>query len=419
MDLVSILETIERSPVYFLALVFFAWYPIFSSLMWIFTACVYHARRERRDDEEFYRLDEYPMVTVLIPAFNEERHMRETLEAATNLDYPNYEVVVVDDASKDETAWIVMEFVQAGKVRLIRKFVNQGKAMALNDAIPCTNGSILLIIDADASLDPKALLRIVPHFKSPRVGAVTGNPRVANRNSFLGKLQAIEFSSIISLQRRGQRIWGRIMTMSGVVGAFRRSALVEVGLFSPEMATEDIDLTWKLQLRHYDVRYEARAVVWMHVPRSLGGFWRQRRRWTLGLAQVLRRHGPTAIEWEHRRLWPVLCECVLSILWSYDFVVLTVVWVVSYSAGYPPIGASPIPNWWGMLIGTTCLAQLLTGVILDRPYDLGLGWYYAVAVFYPIIYWIITASVTAVYSIRGLLAGAKPGRVTRWNPVRE
>ncbi len=419
MDLVSILEAIEHASVYFVALVFFAWYPIFSSLMWIFTACVYHARRERRDDEEFYRLDDYPMVTVLIPAFNEERHMRETLDAATSLDYPNYEVVVVDDASKDETAWIVGEFVQEGKARLIRKFVNQGKAMALNDAIPCTSGSILLIIDADASLDPKVLRRIVPHFKSPRVGAVTGNPRVANRDSFLGKLQAIEFSSIISLQRRAQRVWGRIMTMSGVVGAFRRSALIEVGLFSPEMATEDIDLTWKLQLRHYDVRYEARAVVWMNVPRTLGGLWRQRRRWTLGLAQVLRRHGPTAVAWEHRRLWPVLCESVLSILWSYDFVILTVIWIVSYSAGYPPIGASPIPNWWGMLIGTTCLAQLLTGVILDRPYDVGLGWYYAVGVFYPIVYWIITASVTAVYSIKGFVAGAKTGRVTRWKPVRE
>ena len=419
MDMVSILEAIEHSPVYFLALVFFAWYPIFSSLMWIFSACVYYARRERRDDESFYHLDDFPLVTVLIPAFNEERNIRETLEAATSLDYPNYEVVVVDDASKDETAWIVMEFVQAGKVRLIRKFFNQGKAMALNDAIPCTNGSILLIIDADASLDPKALRRIVPHFKSPRVAAVTGNPRVANRDSFLGKLQAIEFSSIISLQRRAQRIWGRIMTISGVVGAFRRPALIEVGLFSPEMATEDIDMTWKLQLRHYDVRYEARALVWMRAPRSLSGLWRQRRRWTLGLAEVLRRHSPAAITWENRRLWPALCESVLSILWAYDFVILTVIWIVSYSAGYPPIGASPIPNWWGMLIGTTCLAQLLAGVILDRPYDRELGWYYSVAVFYPIIYWILMAWVAAVYSIKGILIGAKHGKVTRWTPVRE
>jgi biofilm PGA synthesis N-glycosyltransferase PgaC len=240
-----------------------------------------------------------------------------------------------------------------------------------------------------------------------------------NRDSFLGKLQSIEFSSIISLQRRAQRIWGRIMTMSGVVGAFRRSAIIDAGLFSPEMATEDIDLTWKLQLKHYDVRYEARALVRMNVPQSLPGLWRQRRRWTLGLAQVLRRHGPAATAWKHRRLWPVICESSLSILWSYNFVILTVLWIISYSAGYPPVGASPIPNWWGMLIGTTCLAQLLTGVILDRRYDVKLHWYYGVAVFYPIIYWIIMAVVASIYSAKGLLAGAKTGRVTRWKPVRE
>jgi biofilm PGA synthesis N-glycosyltransferase PgaC len=419
MDLVSALDLIEHSTAYFAALVFFAWYPIFSSIMWICTAIVYYLRRERRKDAAFYRLDEYPFVTVLIPAFNEERHIRETLEAATRIDYPAYEVVVVDDASRDETVEIVMEFVRVGSVRLVRKLTNQGKAMALNDAIPCTRGDILLIIDADAYTDPKILKYLVPHFKFPRVGAVTGNPRVVNRASFLGKLQSIEFSSIISLQRRAQRIWGRILTMSGVVGAFRRSAVIDAGLFSPEMATEDIDLTWKLQLKHYDVRYEARAIVWMNVPQSLAGLWRQRRRWTLGLAQVLRRHGPTGVDWKHRRLWPVICESSLSMLWSYDFVILTALWIVSYSAGYPPVGASPIPNWWGMLIGTTCLVQLLTGVILDRRYDVKLEWYYGVAVFYPIIYWIIMAVVTSIYSVKGLVAGAKAGRVTRWKPVRE
>jgi biofilm PGA synthesis N-glycosyltransferase PgaC len=419
MDLLTILDVIEHSVFYLIALVFFAWYPIFSSLMWIITSLIYFFRRERKQGEEYYRLDVYPSVTVLIPAYNEERNIESTLRAATSIDYPEYEVVVVDDASTDRTADIVAHYVRRGKVRLIRKLVNQGKAMALNDAIPCTNGEILLIIDADASPDPDILKYIVPHFKFPRVAAVTGNPRVANRKTFLGKLQSIEFTSIISLQRRAQRVWGRIMTMSGVVGAFRRSALIDVGQYSPEMATEDIDLTWKLHLRHYDVRYEARAVVWMRVPQSLSGLWKQRRRWTLGLSQVLRRHGVTALAWRHRRLWPVMLESTLSILWAYAFVLLSLLWVISYSAGYPPVGASPIPNWWGMLISTVCLSQLLTGVLLDRHYDRGLGWYYGVAVFYPIIYWILLAIITASYSPRGLLRNPHAGRLTRWQPVRE
>ena len=419
MDLLTILDQVEHSTIYLIALIFFAWYPIFSSMMWIITSLIYFFRREMRQGGDFYKLDTYPSVTVLIPAYNEEQNIENTLMAATSIDYPEYEVVVVDDASTDRTAEIVTYYVKRGKVRLVRKLVNQGKAMALNDAIPCTNGEILLIIDADASPDPDILKYMVPHFRFPRVAAVTGNPRVANRKTLLGKLQSIEFTSIISLQRRAQRVWGRIMTMSGVVGAFRRSALIDVGQFSPEMATEDIDLTWKLHLRHYEVRYEARALVWMRVPQSLAGLWKQRRRWALGLSQVLRRHGVTALAWRHRRLWPVMLESTLSILWAYSFVLLTLIWIISYSVGYPPVGASPIPNWWGMLISTVCLSQLLTGVLLDRRYDRGLGWYFGIAVFYPIIYWILLAIITASYSPRGLMRNPIAGRLTRWQPVRE
>ena len=183
------------------------------------------------------------------------------------------------------------------------------------------------------------------------------------------------------------------------------------------MATEDIDLTWRLQLRHWDIRYEPRALVWMKVPLKLRGLWRQRRRWALGLAQVIHVHGGQVLEWKHRRLWPVLIESLLSMLWAYAFVLLTSLWILSYALGYPPVGASPIPNLWGMVIATICLMQLGTGVLLDRRYDKGLGWYYGVAVLYPMIYWMLMAVVTFVSVPRGLFR--KPGKgVTRWKPVR-
>jgi biofilm PGA synthesis N-glycosyltransferase PgaC len=364
--------------------------------------------------------DEYrPPVTVLMAAFNEEERIVETIEGCLAIDYHDYEIVVVNDGSTDSTAEKVMPFVESGQVRLINKKSNEGKAMALNDAIPLTNGEIILIIDADAVPDAEILKVTVPHFSSPRVGAVTGNPRVLNRRSFLSKMQAIEFASIVSLQRRGARVWGKLLTMSGVVGAFHRNALLDAGLFSPEMATEDIDLTWKLQLRFYDIRYEPRAIVWMRVPVSLGGLWRQRRRWAKGLAQVLRRHGRETFTWETRRLWPVLIESYLSILWAYCFVTFSALWAVSYAAGYPPIGASPIPNYWGMLIGTMCLFQLLVGVVLDRRYDRRLPWYYVIAVLYPLIYWMLMAMVTCVSTPIGLFNSTKGADPARWKPVRE
>jgi biofilm PGA synthesis N-glycosyltransferase PgaC len=99
-------------------------------------------------------------------------------------------------------------------------------------------------------------------------------------------------------------------------------------------------------------------------------------------------------------------------------VILTALWIVSYSAGYPPIGASPIPNWWGMLIATMCLAQLLTGVLLDRRYDRRIPVYYVMAIFYPLIYWIIMAIVTAVSTPSALLQSHTRRAPVRWKPVR-
>jgi biofilm PGA synthesis N-glycosyltransferase PgaC len=421
-DVVALMETIQGNFVYLAALVFFAWYPIFSSALWMFTSVVFFLRRERRRVSEFdprSTNDYLPAATVLMAAFNEEDHIVETIKGCLAIDYPRCEIVVVNDGSTDATLEKIGPFARAGMVRLIDKKINEGKAMALNDAIPLTAGEVILIIDGDAVPDRNILKMIVPHFRSARVGAVTGNPRVANRRSLLSKLQTIEFASIVSLQRRGARVWGKLLTMSGVVAAFHRSAILDAGLFSPEMVTEDIDLTWKLQLKFYDIRYEPRAIVWMRVPASLRGLWRQRRRWSKGLAQVLRRHGREAFTWKARRLWPVIVESYLSILWAYSFVVFTILWAVSYAAGYPPIGASPIPNYWGMLIGTMCLLQLLVGVLLDRRYDRRLPWYYAVAVLYPLIYWMLMAMVTFVSTPGGLLRSTQSGVPARWKPVRE
>ncbi len=419
MNLVSVLEALQGHWIYLAALVFFAWYPILTSLMWIFTSLIYFYRRERIEDESFYDIEHFPPVSILVPAFNEEHHIRSSIKGMLAIDYPDFEVLVIDDCSTDDTLERLLPLARMGRIRLLSKKVNEGKAMALNDAIRVARGEILVVMDADARPDPGLLRAMVPHFQFPRVGGVTGNPRVENTTTFLAKLQAIEFSSIISLQRRAQRIWGRILTMSGVVGAFHRDAILDAGLYSPDMATEDIDLTWKLQLRHWDVRYEPKAIVWMQVPRNLSGLWKQRTRWAQGLAQVLRRHGGEVLKWKHRRLWPVLLESSLSILWAYTYCWMVVMWIISYMAGYPPIGASPVPNWWGMLIGTVCLLQLLTGVVLDRRYDPRIGRYFAVSVLYPVVYWMIMAVVTTWASPRAFFRRGGEGGVTRWTPVRD
>jgi len=422
MSLYDLVVAFEHTWVYLVLLTYFAWYPIASSAMWIYTSIIYWRRREHGQPDrlqEFYRLERIPRVSFVIPAFNEEANIRETVAGVLAVDYPDFEVVVIDDCSTDGTLGLLEPLAAAGRIRLVRKRVNEGKALALNDALPLCTGELLLVMDADAIPHPDILKAMVPHFRSPRVAGVTGNPRVVNRGSFLAKLQAIEFASIISLMRRAQRVWGRIMTMSGVVGLFRREALQDVGYYSPEMATEDIDITWRLQIRHWDIRYESRAVMWMRVPQSLQGLWRQRRRWALGLSQVLHRHWRTVLRWEHRRFWPVLVEANLSVAWAYTYVALGLVWLVSYSLGYPPRGVSPIPNFWGMLIATVCVLQLITGVILDRDYDRTLPRFFVLAVFYPLVYWILMAVITVVTHPLGLNVNRQKRRYTLWKPVRE
>ena len=177
-------------------------------------------------------------------------------------------------------------------------------------------------------------------------------------------------------------------------------------------------MTWKLQRAAYDVRYEPRALVWMKVPPTLRTLITQRRRWALGLAQVLRRYRGVLVSWRARRLWPVFYESLMSIVWAYCFVGLTAFWILSYALRIPPLGVSPIPNWWGMSIGTLCLIQLLTGVFLDSRYDRTVVRYFPVAVAYPIIYWMLMSLITFFATPAGLLRRRRPGSVTQWRTVR-
>lgn len=400
---------------------FVALYPMVTAVVWVVTAMVYAARREGAAAEDFYDLadEALPLVTVLVPAYREESGIGRTLEALHHLDYPRYEVLVVDDGSPDGTAAVARHHVERDeRFRLLVKTVNEGKALAMNDAMPFVRGEVVVVVDADARLHEGALRAIAAHFvRLPRVAAVTGNPRVSNRSTVVAELQTLEFTSIVSLLRRAQVVWGRILTVSGVVSAFRVSALRDVGLFDPSMATEDIDVSWRLQRRFYDIRYEPRALVDMTVPTTLRGLWRQRRRWALGLVQVLRRHRAVIGTWKNRRQWPVYVEAVLSVLWAHSFLALLVFWGVCLGAGVHPPGASPFPNAWGMVVATACLVQLAFGVRLDRRYDRAVTKSFWVAPLYPLGYWLLMSLVTVASTLPALL---KPQpAVARWSTVRE
>ncbi|MBN2841346.1 MAG: poly-beta-1,6 N-acetyl-D-glucosamine synthase [Coriobacteriia bacterium] len=410
--MLQVVQAIADNPVYIVMTVFFALYPLFTSIMWAVTAVICAVRRERPSKMHFYEFsdEELPSVTVVIPAHFEGRIITNTLEETLKLDYPHLQVIVVNDGSTDETLECAQAFLSDERVTVIDKRVNEGKAMAINDALVFATGDLILVMDADAYPELDALRWMAPHFvRNPRLAVVTGNPRVRNTQALLGKIQAVEFSSIISLLKRAQVVWGRIMTVSGVMALYRKSALQHVGLFVHDCATEDIATSWEFQRRFYDIRYEPRAQCRMQVPPTLRALWMQRMRWARGLAQVLRRNADIWTRWKDRRLYPVYLEAVLSIAWAYCFVILTIMWIVTWLAGAPLLGATPVPTWWGMLIGTASLLQLATGVLMDRRYDPSVTKYYFWASLYPLIYWIQMSVITVLATPAGILKPHGPG----------
>ena len=203
------------------------------------------------------------------------------------------------------------------KLRVVHLASNQGKATALNVGALLAKHELLVCIDGDALLDPKALHWIARGFRRADVGGLGGNPRIRNRTSMLGRLQVGEFAAIIGLIRRAQTMYGRLFTVSGVICAFRKRALEDAGWWSPRTITDDIDITWRVQLAGWRVVYEPNAIVWILMPETLRGLWRQRLRWAEGGVQMMLEFFRPMVAGRVPTLLPTYINYLLSVIWSY------------------------------------------------------------------------------------------------------
>jgi biofilm PGA synthesis N-glycosyltransferase PgaC len=418
-----ILEALAERPVVTLIVTFLAIFPLFGSAMATFGALISAARRRSSHwylpapgaIDEARRL--HPVVSVIIPAHNEEEGVVLAVERALAIDWPEVDVIVVDDGSTDGTRARVRALAEEGRIRLLHKPVNEGKSMAINDAIRLCRGELFLVLDGDGQPHPDVFNHMVPRFVAgPRVAAVTGNPRVLNTGTVLASLQAIEFSATVGVQRRGDAIWGRLMTFSGLCTLLDRDAVVSQGGFAPEMATEDIDLTWRLQLAGRHVVYEPRALFGMEAPETFGAWWRQRKRWVQGLAQVLRRHGPTALSPKQWRMWPVMGQGVFSILWAHLVLIFFVVLGLDFIFGVTVPGLSGYLRFFAALVLIAGVIQVLVGVFLDRRSDPGIIRQLIWAAWYPLVYWIFCVVTVFRATLPALIR--RPKGLSTWNLER-
>jgi len=230
---------------------------------------------------------EAALVSVLIPAFNEEKVIVSTIEGILASDYPNLEILVIDDGSKDHTAYIAKShFMRDSRVGVI-SVPNGGKANALNVGLKNAHGEVVVALDADTHFNPDTIRRLVRWFTDPEVGAVAGNAKVGNRVNMITRWQALEYIVAQNLERRALSAIGVLTVVPGAVGAWRRSVLAELGGFPTDTLAEDQDLTIAIQTRGYRVRFDSSAIAWTEAPVTVRGLAKQRFRWAYGTLQCL------------------------------------------------------------------------------------------------------------------------------------
>jgi len=252
---------------------------IVPSLAW------WHYRRHRASPPGGFQ----PTVSVLVPAFNEERVIGKTLEHLLASDYPGVEILVIDDGSTDGTGAAVAPFLADPRVRYLRK-ENAGKGDALNEGIRRSRGEIVVTLDADTLFEPTTVARLARRFADPRVGAVAGNVKVGNRGGLLTQWQSLEYVVGINLDKRFFDVLNCVTVVPGSVGAWRRAALERVGEFSSATLAEDTDVTFAVRRAGYRILYEPAAVAWTEAPTTVSCLGKQRLRWVFGTFQCLWKH---------------------------------------------------------------------------------------------------------------------------------
>ncbi|MBA4131060.1 MAG: polysaccharide deacetylase [Hyphomicrobium sp.] len=229
-------------------------------------------------------------VAVLVPAHNEEKVIAQSIASLRGLNYPAFEIIVIDDGSIDRTADVAEEaLADFPGGRVLRK-PNGGKASALNFALAQTDADVVVAIDADTQLDPEALTWLVRHFSDPNVAAVAGSVEVGNPDCLITRFQAIEYTVSQNLDRRAFETMRGIIVVPGAIGAWRRDAVMSVGGYDQDTLAEDADLTIKLQRAGWTVLTEPRAIARTEAPDTVRLFLRQRFRWMFGMLQVAWKH---------------------------------------------------------------------------------------------------------------------------------
>ena len=261
----------------------------FTITFWSIMLMVPLALYSKNKEDPMKPAQRFPLVRILIPAYNEEKVIAKTIESVLEIDYPKKEIIIIDDGSTDKTLLIAKKF-QRDNVKILHK-ENSGKATALNYGINFAKGEILTILDADTIAGKNSLKEIVKVFESSSdIGGVAGNVKVRNKTNWLTWCQALEYVSGLQIARRAFDMFGAITIVPGAMGAFKANILKDAGGYDKDTIVEDFDATIKVLKSGKIIKGTTKSLAYTEAPEKIVQFVKQRNRWYRGNLQVVFKH---------------------------------------------------------------------------------------------------------------------------------
>jgi cellulose synthase/poly-beta-1,6-N-acetylglucosamine synthase-like glycosyltransferase len=386
-----------------------------SRLLFIGVLAVYQHRRKRRN-----RFDPSysPSVAVIVPAYNEEKVVVQTIASLLAGEHPaQFEVIVVDDGSKDATYSRVREAFGADpRVRVFTK-ANGGKPEALNFGVARTQADIVVTLDADTIFTRDTIVKLVRHFADSQVGAVAGNAKVGNRSNLLTRWQALEYITCQNLDRRAFDVLNCITVVPGAVGAWRRELIQRAGGFNHLTLAEDADLTMAIRKLGYSIGYEDEAIALTEAPDTVRGFIRQRYRWMFGTMQAAWRHLDALFRPKYGALGFVALPNVLifQVLFPLispvmDLLLLGSIGVAIFDYwqhpidGYNSAALGPVLFYYALFVAVDFCAGALAFLLERRENKWLLSWLFWQRFFYRQLMYYVAIKAT-VASLKGIIVG--------------
>ena len=318
----------------------------------------------------------FPPISIIIPAYNEEKVIESCIKSALSASYPTKkEIVAIDNCSQDDTYKILTKY--ANKI-IIGKESTKGKSFAINNGIAKSNGDIIIVIDADTIIEKKGLRNIIkPFINNPNVGAVSGNVKIQNVTNIHTKIQVLEYAVSMQISRGILGLFGIVPVVSGAFGAFRRTTIIQNGYnsaFTNDTLTEDFDATITILKRGYTTQFNKNALAYTEAPQTLKDYIRQRFRWYRGFLQGYIKHADFFINPKHGYVKNLGFFLLIN-----AHIIIPINGIVNIIAIIP---ATILGNWliFGQLIILNFLIMifyfLASMKLSDDKIDKSLMWYY-------------------------------------------